>query len=663
MANNQLIYPAEIRYFLGYHFWQNAIKLLKYQIELKRKGHNHFKKFSMFYYEKLDPVASAIEEEDYFNQRVGSGLFYGLSKEYSILSYNVPKWNGVGLRSYKFISYPLRVLFYAIGLYIVKLSQEYLSEYLTNTRERIFSYYGGRLSFDKQELHPLNKKSVYFLEHYKDFARKVKQEKSGNLQNKFVIRFDIQNYYDDISIPILLNYLDKYVKSSTKQELKFDQTTKAQLISFFNYLAKGKSGIPQADNDIVSSFIGYLYLTFADMMIDDELNQDSQNILNHKIIRYMDDVYVSVEFIDTLEGHKRDRYAEELAFRIAEMLFNRLQLRLNVKTKLYRLDNPFDVDELLKSVKKVSPGNEIVEVDNEEGESPDSASESDEEKMDPNEIVALLFKVLEKLKTGRLNDKFERLDEEDLERLKDVYDRPIEQLLKKPENLNQIEEIFDENFDFDLVSITPTPIMIMILVSERATRFFREFLLAKEDLNTKDLSLILNFLCQIDFSDTELLEKVKASSHMSQIFQLFDTNELFISSPGYYALKDDQVLWLSDKNTVIEQVRLRVESEHKGNFSHALNHLLNEVQSIFYLSDPSVIDSEITDYRATRAQDFMNTRKVPNLVGLKIKNLFDRRNTTPVSHAGIENKVSWAVDTDEYKDYQSNVGECLKHIL
>ena len=94
------------------------------------------------------------------------------------------------------------------------------------------------------------------------------------------------------------------------------------------------------------------------MMIDDELNQDSQNVLKHKIIRYMDDVFVSVEFTETLEGHKRDRYAEELAFRIAEILFTKLQLRLNVKTRLYKLDNPSELDDLLKSVKKVSPGNE-----------------------------------------------------------------------------------------------------------------------------------------------------------------------------------------------------------------------------------------------------------------------------------------------------------------
>lgn len=511
MTETNLIYPAEIKYFLDYYFWQNAVKLLKYQLELKRNGHKHFKKFSMFYYEKLEPIAKIVEDKDYFDKRVASGLFYGLTKEYSILPYNVPKWNGIGIRSYKFISYPLRVLFYAIGLYLVKLSQDFLLDYLTNTRERIFSYYGGKLFFEKQELQPLNKKSVYFLEHYKEFARKVRQEKGGSLKNKFVIRFDIQNYYDEISIPLLLDYLDKFVKPSTKLELRFDQTTKTQLVSFFNYLAKGKSGIPQADNDIVSSFIGYLYFTFADMMIDDELNKDNQNILTHKIIRYMDDVYVSVEFKETLEGHKRDRYVEELAFRIAEILFNKLQLRLNVKTRLYRLDNPFDVDELMKSIKKVSPGNEVIEVDDDEDEISGEIPEPEEEKLDPNEIVALLFKVLEKLKAGRLSNKFERLGEDDLERLKDVYDRPVEQVLKKTENLSQLEEIFDEQFDFDLVSISPTPIMIMILMSERATRQFREFLLTKGNLNTKELSIILNLLCQVDFNDQELLNKVKTT--------------------------------------------------------------------------------------------------------------------------------------------------------
>jgi hypothetical protein len=90
---------------------------------------------------------------------------------------------------------------------------------------------------------------------------------------------------------------------------------------------------------------------------------------------------------------------------------------------------------------------------------------------------------------------------------------------------------------------------------------------------------------------------------------------------------------------------------------------LNEVQSILYLSDSSATDLEITDYRATQAQDFLNTRKVPNLISMKIKNLFDRRNTTPVSHSGNNNIVSWAVGNNEYNEYYESVGECLKHIL
>jgi hypothetical protein len=247
--------------------------------------------------------------------------------------------------------------------------------------------------------------------------------------------------------------------------------------------------------------------------------------------------------------------------------------------------------------------------------------------------------------------------------LKDVYDGPIEQLLLKPENISQLEDIFDEQFDFDLVSISPTPLMIMILMSERATRYFREFLLSKNNLNTKDLSIIVNFLCQIDFNDVELLERVKTNSQMIEIFTLFDESDVHIAKPGYFNLSDKQVLWLSDKNTVIEQIRLRVESEQKENFSHALNHLLNEIQSVLFLSDPSAATSEITDYRATRAQGFLRARKVPNFVNIKIKNLFDRRNTTPISHSGNSSKVSWAVEKDEYQEFFDGVGECLNYIL
>ena len=91
--------PA-LEYFLEYHHWTNAIKLLSYQLELKKEN-KHFHKFSMFYYEKLQDQSMSVASADYFRHRVANNLFYGLAKEFAILTYMVPKSN-LGLRRYRF---------------------------------------------------------------------------------------------------------------------------------------------------------------------------------------------------------------------------------------------------------------------------------------------------------------------------------------------------------------------------------------------------------------------------------------------------------------------------------------------------------------------------------------------------------------------------------
>ena len=48
------------------------------------------------------------------NEKVANNRFYGLSKEFEIVPYTIPKSN-LGLRRYKFMTCPMRVLYYAIG--------------------------------------------------------------------------------------------------------------------------------------------------------------------------------------------------------------------------------------------------------------------------------------------------------------------------------------------------------------------------------------------------------------------------------------------------------------------------------------------------------------------------------------------------------------------
>ena len=88
-----------------------------------------------------------------------------------------------------------------------------------------------------------------------------------------MIRLDIANYYDELSISKLLDLLKERVKPSIQREMHYDETTQVQLVSFFDFIAGGTSGIPQSDNNVISSFIGHLFLVFGDLFLDDELGK------------------------------------------------------------------------------------------------------------------------------------------------------------------------------------------------------------------------------------------------------------------------------------------------------------------------------------------------------------------------------------------------------
>ena len=143
--NNSYDVP-QLGYFLDYkHHWVEALRLLKFQLETKGEN-KHFNTLEMFYYEKLEEFFEKLESEEYFNTRIVNNLFYGL-REFAAVPYTIPKSN-LGLRRYNFMTCPMRVLYYAVGLYLLELSEEYLKDY--KSHEHIHTNYGGNLHLGRQ---------------------------------------------------------------------------------------------------------------------------------------------------------------------------------------------------------------------------------------------------------------------------------------------------------------------------------------------------------------------------------------------------------------------------------------------------------------------------------------------------------------------------------
>lgn len=644
---------TQLGYFIYFNLWQDALKLLRFQIKQKRSN-RHFNTLSMFYYEKLDTTCLDFEPQIYFDTKIASSLFYGLTKEFSVFSYVIPK-PGLGLRDYRFFTYPMRVVYYAVGLYLLKLSQELRAEIQKVTR--IEAFYGGDLKYKQDELE-VTAKNIYHRSFHEQFKQRIKEETISRNQDKFILRLDIENYFNEISIPKLLQLLHTYIKPSKQASMSFDTLTREQIVCLFQFIANGKSsGIPQGENNIISSFIGHLYLVFADLFIDDVLKKHINVIEFHKIIRYTDDIYISITFKDQIKHENQGILIHSIASQISEVLYSRLSLKLNSKTRLYRMAKPDEKEELLKNIRKASLSDGYASLDEEENQDKKTgvSVETPQEKLDK------IFDELRKIKESRVEDYFIRdsLTQDEDEALQEVFNKSVEQILDKPENKKEIGLIFKE-FNFDLVKVKPLEILIVLLKNEESLKEFKNFCLCKNIITISDADLIVKFLSQTHFSDEELLLKLKKNTHMKDIINVFTTGKINCVSPGYYGLSCMQIRQIAEMPEVIDQTRLRVLSEKEGSYSVALNHLLNEIHAVCKKKEYKV---DRDKYDVNQVINFLRLNDVSHEVCLKIRNLFDRRNSNSISHPGSDDSIAWEVTREEYWDYHENVGKCLDFLL
>jgi AbiA family abortive infection protein len=542
----------------------------------------------------------------------------------------------------------MRAVYYSTGLYLLKLSKEFLIETYKKI-DSIESFYGGNLTYKVNKLE-INPKNIYYRSFHEQFKSKIKEETKLSNASKIVLKIDIENYFNELSISTLLNLLSRFIKPSIQADLAYDLFTKEQILCLFQFISNGKSGIPQGDNNIISSFLGYLYLVFGDLFIDDILNSYKHVVNSHKIIRYTDDIYISITFKDIIDQKAQGLLVHSIASQVAETLYSQLGLKLNLKTRLYRLSQEEEKEELLKNIRTSSPSDEYFSAIQEEESEPLTKT--------PQDKLEEIFEELRKIKNSRVEDYFVRGDSAQEEILQEIFDKSVEQILDKPENKEKIEKIF-HGFDFNLVKVQPLEILIILLKDTTATNNFKKFCLNKTVITTGDADLIIKCLCQTNFTDQELLEKLKQNLHMSSIIDVFLDCKLNCHQPGYYNLTCIQMKKLSEMPDVLEQTRLRALSEKCASYSVALNHLVNEIHAVCIKQE----QKSKKNYDVNDVVKFLQSKGIQHEVCIKVRNLFDRRNSNRVSHPGSDESLAWEVTKEEYMDYYKHVGLCLDFLL
>jgi len=654
---------SQVGYFLGKRYWHDALKLLNFQI-LQKKNNRHYNTLSIFYYEQLDVDCTNAREEVYFESRIASSLFFALEKEFFVYHYVIPK-QGLGLRDYVFFSYPMRALYYSVGLYLLKLSQEFLNE-VHGKSKNIKSFYGGNLHFKNNDL-VVTKSNIYYRNFYKRYREaleeEVKIEDQDNDKGKIILKLDIENYFGEISIQILLDNLDHYIKPSIKSEMNFDTFTKDQLSFFFHFLMNQNSGIPQSENNIISGFIGYLYLAFGDFILDNILASHRDFIDDYKILRYVDDICISITFKAGISIKSQGEFTLSVASEMAEALYSGLGLRLNLKTKAYHVYKEKDKSELLTRIRSFvsQDGGGFDYSDDFERDANDSKLKISPDKT-PQEKLDEILSELRKLKKSNIEDYFIRSNSTSLSEdvFREIFNKGVYNLSGKPENLKKIRKIFS-GFNFDLMKVSAFELMILILRDELSENCLKKFLLSKKLITTSDAELITKFLCQTGFrdEDKDLIEKLNENKLLENIVNSILSPDIKCSEPGYYSLTCFCLKKISDMPEVIDQMRLRVSNERSKSYSVALSHLLNEIHALCIRYE----SANKHEYNANDVFGYLSKVNIRHESRIKIRNLFDRRNSNGVSHPGTNTHTAWEVTKEEYFDYKKHVGYCFEQIL
>lgn len=640
--NTSTYLPNQLGSFLTLELFKEASGLLDAQLSSKYKA---LKTLNLYAIKKCN--RANFEIENYFFDKVANNLLYGLTNEFYIESYQIPK--GIfGIRNFKFFSYPMLLTYYAIGLYILKLGEKVIDH--LNTNEDIYAYYGSNLHFENSFL-VKNYDTVVYLNDYKKFKSKVRYFANPKNSPKLVIKLDMQNFFEEIDIRILLDNLDSVAQPEVKQLLNYNQSTKQNILFFFNYIMREQKGVPQSEQNIISNFLSHLYLSSFDFRVESYFHSTH---LPFKYIRYVDDIYI---ILDKFKGYetKLNQFVQDLE----GILYSELRVRFNAtKIKVYSLNSEIEYKLFLTQLKNVSIPELMMREVQDDTEKPLRAK--------ANELIAVLQEIKSLPDTwtefgNQITTLFE-YDEGQKEKIKYVFEPGVLNLLKNPEYQALLDNIF-RDFNFSLVTINTKAFLLIICSNPNAEKLLIEYLENKKLYNLQDTYILENLFLMDDSLTQNKILKDKIQAYNSKTY--FKVLEKVFYKPvdsidSKIGLYNNNTTSFDFSSKVIEQMRYRVCAEYLGNYSTALNFLLNEFQQICLELDRIDV---IKDYTALNVINFLSKKKVDTSEIIQIENLFNRRNNNIISHPGLYGVSPWEVSELEYNSYKYSVYSILGKLI
>lgn len=440
---------------------------------------------------------SYLESETFYENYIRNGAIVHCPDLYFRDDNYIQKSDG-SYRNSTLISPIMHLLTTAIGMTLHK-------SYVITRPNPIYCYYSG--SYSSNQFH--------YKSEYDAFYKEVNILRE---QNKYFIKLDIKDFYDNINLDLLFKLIENNPGIQSSSLAPRNLQTMKEILRF-----SGNNKFPLVDNSICASYLStIIYLDDVDKKIYSFIQEKIANFTNFRMIRYVDDLYVFFSSNDT----KRNL---EISYREIHEMFNGFlkpfKLSLNVAKSC------FDYVHELPEVLKRSLYDEYIK-----GEEFDFAD------LCPTQILDFLNNLYAKSAVKPMSSmhykevvestfSFEGIEcqaDEILNAL--VYSDYIN--YETPEIIDACLQLLQS--DSYILSLDPKRLTVVMLKtkSEEVIKAFLNalFFRARNNIwNTNDTSVAINYLIQRQFKHKDLLNILHCRNQMLHSYYKRYCNGTFVA--------------------------------------------------------------------------------------------------------------------------------------
>jgi hypothetical protein len=614
---------------------EKAFELIKLQIDCDKFS---FKTLEFEIYRK-EEFTKKFNCKKFYEDFIVKDILYNNNNTFFNIDYLIPK--GVyGARKFNFLSFEMLVLYYALGFYIFDLIKDSYEtiELKKEKRNNISTYYGGKINFENPK-----KSILYYQSDYVEFNNKVNNQIENILEKKkkaVIIKLDIQDYFKSIDLEILLDIIQEFAVPSNSKKQHFDSSTIEEIKNLFLFINKSLKGVPLFSQNILSNFLSYLYLFELDNFVQNlKISREEDFIY----CRYVDDFYLIYKRNKGIKNNIIGDEIFDITTSISEFLYENLGLKINeLKTKAVIISDNDDFEKFIKKEKVIS------------------IPESLKVEKKPQEKLTEIKEIVEKLQKDYRSTGKIFITTEESNKLKEIFSAPMKQYLGSADAKVLVNKMF-LNW-YPVLTLSSTQALIYLLNHSNQNKILKDFFIESKELkitNPQYLFLLEKFLLsnKPDAAFIQEILDIKGRNNYLNLLKRMLDKSIIIHI--YEDISIDPIT-LTNKDTLMQQIKMLTIAEIEGKYNLAFNHLLNIYHYYCFINDQNA--GELKKYNQISVTDFLDT------LGMSIKDLnfsmqfFDRRNKNNISHPGEELMESWAVNKDEFLVYKKKLNKLLKKI-